>query len=185
MVPGILDQAITHIINHPGEWDQSAWFCGTKACLAGRVCLLAGAQPLDTEPGDGFDLGMVGYQGEIFQARELAAQLAGLTEWEAYRLWRSDNTMPELYELVNTVGLDLALPCWAPATDESYGPRWADEDGRPCLSVHRRSVAYTVNGLWRIRHHPSRLLAVSWADEYADKHHLTLTHAYAELETQP
>ena len=169
MIPGILDQAMTHIINSPDQWEQGQWFCGTAACLAGRICLLAGAQPIDPDRTDQYDSGMVVYGGEEVHASQLAQHLAGLTGWEAARLWGADNTMPELYQMANAIGLDLALSCWMPATDEHAGPAWLDDGFNAVIVVHRRTTAMARDGHWHIKHHPSRELAAAWASEQAQR----------------
>jgi hypothetical protein len=45
-----LDAALAHIDEHPEDWDQSQWVCGTHACVAGRICLQAGI----TDPDGGW-----------------------------------------------------------------------------------------------------------------------------------
>src|SRR5216684_483905 len=42
--------ALDHIREHMEEWDQESYFCGTTACFAGRVILLADAHDLQENP---------------------------------------------------------------------------------------------------------------------------------------
>ena len=38
----LLDKALAYIDEHPEEWDQSTWDCGTAACIAGHMARLSG-----------------------------------------------------------------------------------------------------------------------------------------------
>ena len=38
----LLDAALAYIDEHPEEWDQSTWDCGTTACIAGHMARLSG-----------------------------------------------------------------------------------------------------------------------------------------------
>lgn len=35
---------LDYIREHPKEWDQSSYVCGSTACFAGRACLIAGVR---------------------------------------------------------------------------------------------------------------------------------------------
>jgi hypothetical protein len=37
-----LEATMTHIIDHPEEWNQAHWVCGSAACYAGRTLLNEG-----------------------------------------------------------------------------------------------------------------------------------------------
>lgn len=177
MIPGLLDQALTQIINHPDTWDQSDWFCGTKACLAGHICLLAGAKPLNSSDPDVQDMGIVTYDGTTRTAFLLAEQLCGLLRWEGTWMWAADRTMPDLYEAVTRISNDQALTCWRPATDQHDGPQWIDGDGWQQIIVHRASTADWCRDHWQIKHHPTRQLARSWAAGIAHRHGLAPSSA--------
>jgi hypothetical protein len=44
----LIDKVLHYIENHPDEWDQETWFCGTTACFAGRALLMSGFEIVDT-----------------------------------------------------------------------------------------------------------------------------------------
>jgi hypothetical protein len=74
-------QALDYIRDHPAEWDQGHYICGTTACFAGRAVLIG--------------LGLPGeeafrqYQeklyadGKTFRTWEVATELLGWTRQEA------------------------------------------------------------------------------------------------------
>lgn len=38
-------EALDYIREHPEEWDQASYTCGSTACFAGRASLIAGIHP--------------------------------------------------------------------------------------------------------------------------------------------
>lgn len=70
-------QALDYIREHPQEWDQRDYFCGTTACFAGRVCLIAYGSELATYK---FRLEQMPH---LSGTGALAAHLLGWTEIEA------------------------------------------------------------------------------------------------------
>jgi hypothetical protein len=74
-----------HVRAHPEEHGQGLWICGTRACIAGRACLLAGYEPVSLvsrEP-----IGAVEVRnpdtGEELYVWDAAEQLMQLTHDEA------------------------------------------------------------------------------------------------------
>jgi hypothetical protein len=163
----LLETAMRQIISHPETWDQENWFCGTKACLAGHIVLAAGAtRPEhlveDTEYGD-----EVLYQGEVYPAARLARILTGIAPSEAAWLWEARRTMPELYEAVNLLTRDIALPSWYPGLSDHDGPAYVNHARLPRIVVHRRTVAKWDGAGWYRCIAPSRHLAHQTAAELA------------------
>lgn len=82
-----LDQAIAYIEAHPEEHDQAAWLerwdCGTVACLAGHVALLASGTPSCS--------GWVLMDGEERHVEDVAREVLDLTEEQADRFFYSTN----------------------------------------------------------------------------------------------
>lgn len=80
---------LDYIREHPEEWDQDSYFCGSTACFAGRVILLA-----------------LGKSWRAYQNRgtgmstgSLARELLGWTPEQAdavFRCWTDDFTVLEL-----------------------------------------------------------------------------------------
>lgn len=168
----LLDQAMSQIISHPETWEQNQWFCGTKACLAGHVCLLAGAVPMHDDASGRYVDGDVIYQGEMRCVAGLARQLTGITHWEAVWLWYGGRTMPELYECVNRLTRDIAPQFWTPVYYTGDGAHYTDRTGAVQLAVHRRTTAVWSMGWWQHKVHPSRALAQQWAAETASRLYL-------------
>src|SRR5574337_895338 len=127
------------VIAHPREWRQESWFCGTAACLAGRMCLMAGATPLPHATVDA-NAGIVAYGSRTLPAYELAAELAGLYDREADWLFSPDRTMPELYRAVNRLERGLALDAWDHNAWESDGGVWVNDNHNVILARHRATT---------------------------------------------
>jgi hypothetical protein len=89
----LLDAVMDHIDQHPEEWNQGAWFCGTAACFAGHSVLMNGW-------GVVYDWGMVEKDGERAGVERLARRLLGLTDEQADRLFDPGNTLDDLHSMV-------------------------------------------------------------------------------------
>ena len=73
-----LAQAVLdHIREHPEEWSQDAFLCGTTACFAGHAVLL----------------GLAGVEGDNFEERR-----GSFRAWQTGRnrtLWQAGRTLPD------------------------------------------------------------------------------------------
>lgn len=167
-----LEMAMAHIEAHPEEWDQSKWICGTKACLAGRIALMAGAVP--AEHGLRTDVGRtVTFDGRAWDVRELAVELAGITSWEAQHLFNAGRTLPELRHDTQRLSADLALTCSPTDTMIEAEYYYTNEVGYICAASHRRTSFIKDNGMTTITDHRTRLDAYAWAAAEALKYDLT------------
>lgn len=175
-----LSTAMRHIVNHPETWNQAIWICNTTACLAGHIALQGGAQLIEDLP-ENVDGQYVEYQGMICPVRDVATQIARLTEVESAYLFNAQRTMPELYAAVNRLERDLALEIWDPCISHDWRVRWVDHAGFTQVAVHRCSVWVRTNLAGRIVDHPRRTYAVHHAADIAARtaglrpHHNTKT----------
>jgi hypothetical protein len=169
-----LTAAMTHIINHPEEWDQQDWFCGTKACLAGRICLQVGYVPelIDTVDYTGW---VVRRGGEVYSPRDAACAVAGLYRWEAEWLFHPHRTMPELYAAVNRLERDLALETWGARPEYADGGFWVDTPGDTIIGVHRGTSWWCHRSGVQLYDHSSPEAARKYADTIARRYN-DLTH---------
>jgi hypothetical protein len=184
IMDGLLIQAMTHIAEHPDEWDQTQWLCQTKACLAGRICLLAGATPAPHRAEAGALSSTVEYHGQYISAPELAQLLTGLTDSEAHWLWNADRSIHELYGTVSRIALDCAPTWWYPPSDDAIGVMYRTPDHQPVLGVHRRTVFIHHAGHWERRDHPTRSLARDWTAERARRNGFTPTTSTGSKEAR-
>lgn len=153
-----LSDAMALIISQPHRWNQQKWFCGSTACLAGHICLDAGAEPLYTSADDDLS-GVVRYQGDTRNAGRLAQDLAGLTRWESQFLFWGGRTMPELYEAVSRLERDLALHHYISYLRHGDGGFWTDPDGLLQVARHRSTVYRLYDGRPMLTDHATRALA--------------------------
>jgi hypothetical protein len=105
---GLLKLALKQIETHPETWDQESWRvatgCGTKMCLAGWVCELAGGRWISpTSSGlfvESFDDPATiceRWDGVLsVSARSRATTLLGLTREQARTLFLASNTLDDL-----------------------------------------------------------------------------------------
>jgi hypothetical protein len=105
----LLRKTLEHIENHPQEWNQGTWHCGTIACFAGHAVIIDGGQFADDwrapfvaerpdDPGDAFREFGCG-AGQIHIA-DRARHVLGLTQAEADDLFAAANTLDDLREQV-------------------------------------------------------------------------------------
>lgn len=172
MIPGILAKAMAHIDAHPEEWEPRVWLCGTKACLAGRIVLMAGAVP-----GYGYESGYsvhnVTYKDEVRHVSDVAEQIAGLTHAEAQYLFDLERTRDELRQATARLTEDLAIEASASKYMADHHNTWRDLNGTTIVSAHRRT-AFVVNvGSWTSIDFPDRETAYNWADDMGTARILT------------
>lgn len=94
----LLRETLAYIEANPSEWDQKKWICGSVACFAGRACLLSGDKPVPREDSAESLHVEVGDSHEYVMNR--AAQLLGLSQGDANRLFCGDNDLSDLCEIV-------------------------------------------------------------------------------------
>lgn len=81
------------------EWDQTVWFdlrtnqawCGTVACIAGKIALMEGWKPVNVIKG-----GLVAKGGEQMLASRVAARALGITYSDIWQLFAEDLTAAEI-----------------------------------------------------------------------------------------
>lgn len=101
----LLLKTLEHIENHPEEWNQESWMCGTTACFAGHAALLDGGEicvdsldgwfvARDDDPRDALWTladGRLKIHAEIRARHALA-----LDNQQAERLFSAGNTLDDL-----------------------------------------------------------------------------------------
>jgi hypothetical protein len=92
----LLDRVMDHIDQHPEEWDQAAWFCGTAACFAGHAVLMDGWKIVHA-------FGDIEKDGKLDMADQVAQRLLGLPRREANRLFCASNTLDDLHSMVKQI----------------------------------------------------------------------------------
>lgn len=99
----LLRKTLEHIQNHPDEWEQSIWHCGTKFCFAGHACILSGDRiyhpdgELETQYSE---FVVSSEDGEIREIRDRAQTILGLCAHNANVLFDPDNSLPVLERIV-------------------------------------------------------------------------------------
>jgi len=76
-----------YITEHPDEWDQDKWACGTKACFGGRAMILTGLGRTEMTEWGYESLVFVHPDSESGGFSETAGQLLGLDWDNAYSLF--------------------------------------------------------------------------------------------------
>lgn len=110
-----LQEALDYVTDHPERWRQNTWihrsWYGTTGCLAGNVVLNAGYRPLyldaDSEWTSWIEVPANDPAGIMSPARDVrivrvsdvARRLLGLSGSQAFRLFRSFNTLDDLWQL--------------------------------------------------------------------------------------
>lgn len=99
----LLEETLTYIRDHPEEWDQTKWVCGTAACFAGRAALLSGHTVPQTHTTHVTD--MVGWFRTDGDERvgEVAERELGITFDQAEDLFNATNTMDDLEHVVKNI----------------------------------------------------------------------------------
>jgi hypothetical protein len=97
-----LDATLAAIEADPDSWYQADWRCGTGMCFAGHAAVLKGASfpyPEDDERGDLVDPPGYG-QEERLRIAEFAQLSLGLDDYQAARLFRPENELSDLRDVV-------------------------------------------------------------------------------------
>lgn len=96
----LLNATLQHIIDHPEEWDQHKWFCGTTACFAGHAALIHGAKVDERfTNSDGHYMVQTSLGGSR-SIKEYAQDILGLDYWQGGLLFSAVNTLEDLKMLV-------------------------------------------------------------------------------------
>lgn len=100
---GLLDRTLNRIAQHPDEWQQSSWWCGTAGCFAAHGLIEAGysIDELDL-------LAKRSWQRRVRDTNEVfispiairAQEVMGLDEQEAAVLFDGDNNFEMLERMV-------------------------------------------------------------------------------------
>ncbi len=88
----LLEKTLKYIEEHPEEWDQAEWFCGTVACFAGHVVGLARCDELQ---------GVGSYPGSVI-ARE-AQNLLEINDDAAEFLFEAGHGLEDLKNIVTAM----------------------------------------------------------------------------------
>ncbi len=97
------------VLGLPSEWNQATWAsrrdCGTVCCIAGKAALLEGWRPDFLSRADVSDAFTITFErdGSSRFADELAQEILGLTDQEASHLFRSENTVEQIEELIDKI----------------------------------------------------------------------------------
>lgn len=107
-----LDAAITYIVEHPDEYDFGTYYektaCGTTCCLAGGIAARDGWAPVWYDGED--NTSDVVKDGVKRYTKHVAAELLGLTEGEASRLFVLSGGLPGIIWVRNTWAREAGLP---------------------------------------------------------------------------
>ena len=113
-----LKQVLTYIEQHPEEWRQSVWHCGSSHCFCGTAQILAGHAP---------------GTGRIF---DQVCEWLDLSRCEFDRLAHVNNTLEDLYRIVGDLvaGYDRS----------GYDRNGYDRNGYDCNGYNR--IGYDRDG---------------------------------------
>lgn len=103
----------------PSEWDQEWWYhrvvpegvvvgsnpnwCGTAACLAGKVALMEGGTPSVSSHVGAVSDYVYMPDGEVRPARDVAMKALGLNEDQAEALFYGGNTFEDIVEIAKQI----------------------------------------------------------------------------------
>lgn len=118
-----LQASMTHIIDHPEEWNQEKWVCGSAACFAGRGLLNNGYQVFYDSMQDRNFASKGGTSADVADA---AAALYGITQLDAKILFSPNNTLDALQEMVKDLanGEELAKHWTYRSAPSPRGSQW-------------------------------------------------------------
>lgn len=101
----LLQKTLQYIKDHPEEWNQSSWDCGTTACFAGWACRLAimENETLFAEYGRYWE--KKGWESSFPYnfIEQLAKDVLDIDHDDANNLFSSTNTLNTLEEIVNDI----------------------------------------------------------------------------------
>lgn len=103
-----LRRTMSHIMENPWEWEQDSWVCDTKACFAGRTCLLEGYVPCGRETAHFWDKDII--VNRRVHCHDLAQELLQLSQADSQELFYLNNSIDRLQELVEQF-------CWKEERD--------------------------------------------------------------------
>lgn len=170
-----LVKALNHIELHPEEWDQSRWFCGTKACLAGHICIQNGWAPIQPDGLD-WDSPRVTNGNRIDYVMPRAQILARLSDSEADYLFHSTRTMHDLRAAVHNIDNDRAIVPLMWTNGHHAEHVWRDRRGALEVAAHRRTTAVRTPHGFEATVHPDRAAAYDYASDVATCRDTTYTH---------
>lgn len=171
-----LRTALEHIKANPDEWDQSTWFCGTAACLAGHIVLRDGWEPID------YDHRNLAYHiskdGAVEEVDAVASRILGIMPIEGAVLWDSRNTLQSLETHTHRLEADRAIYPSAFFPRHAWQHCWTDATNRVQVAAHRRTSYVRIGGCVRIEDWDSRAEALDYAEACAQGRLLTYHHNY-------
>lgn len=185
-----LRSALEYIKEHPREWDQTLWFCGTAACLGGHIVLRAGWSVLGGHIApragwsvvgqeDAFSFRVVSPDGEqVDDVDEVASRIVGLSRREGLVLWNSTNTLAQLEEYTARLEADQGIYESMAAFPDSWQHCWTTSDDRVQVAAHRRTSYERIGECVRRLDWDSRAHALDYAETCARGRTLTYHHNY-------
>lgn len=96
----LLRRTLAHIEQHPEEWDQGTWRCGTAACFAGHAAILAGGRWSTDSLLPYATANVVSPDGSVRFVAEFAEEQLGLTDGQWGQLFHFENTLDDLRRIV-------------------------------------------------------------------------------------
>lgn len=103
----LLRRTLAYIEEHPKEWKQDTWRCGTTACFAGHAAMLdggmwasSGSSALVARPDD-LPSRIYTFGGmDLVPVEDRAQRVLGLTDEQAFDLFRGSNSLNDLRRIV-------------------------------------------------------------------------------------
>lgn len=158
-----LRNALDDIAAHPEDHDQSVWICGTTACLAGRIVLRAGWQPVTKDPDYGDDAAYRVTKGDdIDFVPDVATRIIGLRAQEGAVLWDARNTLDDLHAQVMRLEADQSIYTRMSLPDDAYEHAWTDRHEQTILAAHRRTTYWRKGGCIEQKDWPTRAEALDY-----------------------
>ncbi len=86
------------------EWDQSDWIkitsCGTSCCIAGRVVLTHGWEPINSGSPEGSSWLIADEHGQFAEVDDIARELLEISRDDAWCLFLAENTLADVEEII-------------------------------------------------------------------------------------
>lgn len=156
-----LRNTLEYIKAHPREWDQSLWFCGTTACLAGHLVARDGWEPVEDEDGDeGFHVANGDRVGTV---DTIACEISGILHPEGDVLWNGTNTLDMLDMLIRRLEADQAIYGTLSQPVSAWQQCWTNFHGTVVAAAHRRTSYVRIGGCVQRLDHDSHEDAVQHA----------------------
>lgn len=97
----LLQKTLDTIKANPQHWNQVVWHCGTSHCFAGFAELIDKGLPIDTSKDELRDIpGFFSPYHSEWNTSAHAAELLGISDYDAENLFASYNTLRTLEEMV-------------------------------------------------------------------------------------